>query len=87
VLQKTGTSTRLLELLVKILGSEEATRTALRCSESDFDEWINGITEPPWNVFERMVDLVIQYQSKQIQGHREAIQKLRSALHPKDEGS
>jgi len=84
VLQKTGTSTRLLELLVKILGSTGATRTALHCSESDFDDWTSGITEPPWNVFERMVDLVIQYQSRQIQGHREAVQKLRAALHPKD---
>ena len=84
MLQKTSTSTRLLELLVKILGSNEATRTALHCSESEFDEWSSGITEPPWNVFERMVDLVIQYQSRQIQGRREAIQKLRSALHPQD---
>jgi hypothetical protein len=84
VLQKTSTSTRLLELLVKILGSDEAARTALRCSEADFDEWRGGITEPPWTVFERMVDLVIRYQSQQIQGHREAIQKLRSTLHPRE---
>jgi len=81
VLQKTSTSTRLLELLVKILGSEEATRAALQCSKSDFDDWANGIAEPPWLVFERMVDLVIEYQSGQIQGRRNAIQKLRSTLH------
>jgi hypothetical protein len=31
-----------------------------------------------------MVDIAILYQSKEIQAHREAIQKLRSALHPKD---
>jgi len=84
VLQKTSTSTRLLELLVKILGSDEATRMALHCSRLDFDAWRAGITEPPWSVFERMVDLVIKHQAQQIQGHREAIQKLRAALHSQD---
>jgi hypothetical protein len=74
----------LLQLLVKILGGDEATRAALRCSESDFREWKNGTAEPPWNVFERMVELVIQHQSEQIQHHREAIQKLRSILHAKE---
>jgi hypothetical protein len=31
-----------------------------------------------------MVDIVILYQSKEIQAHREAIQKLRAAMHPED---
>jgi len=69
---------------VKILGSDEATRTALHCSKSDFDEWSNGITEPPWTVFERMVDLVIEYQSQQIRTHREALEKWRATISGKD---
>lgn len=80
MLQKTSTNTRLLELLVKILGSTEATRAALHCTDSDFDDWINGIAEPPWTIFERMVDLVIEYQSKQIHGQREALKKWRATL-------
>jgi hypothetical protein len=84
VLQKTSTSIRLLELLVKILGSPEEVRIALHCSESEWDQWIHGSEEPPWTVFERMVDIVILYQSKEIQAHRQAVQKLRSALHTED---
>jgi hypothetical protein len=84
MLQKTSTSIRLLELLVKILGSAEEARVALHCSETEWDQWIHGSEEPPWTVFERMVDIVILYQSKEIQAHREAVRNLRSALHPED---
>jgi 2-phospho-L-lactate transferase/gluconeogenesis factor (CofD/UPF0052 family) len=84
MLQKTSTSIRLLELLVKILGSTEDARIALHCSEKEWDQWIHGSEEPPWTVFERMVDIVILYQSKEIQAHHQAVQKLRSALHPED---
>ena len=84
MLQKTSTSIRLLELLVKILGGTEEARIALHCSETEWDQWIHGSEEPPWTVFERMVDLVIQHQAQQIQGHREAIQRLRTALHSRD---
>jgi hypothetical protein len=84
VLQKTSTSIRLLELLVKILVNTEEARVALHCSEREWEQWIHGSEEPPWTVFERMVDIVILYQSKEIQGHREAIQKLRAALRARD---
>jgi hypothetical protein len=69
MLHKTSISTRVLELLVKILGSDEAARTALQCSEADINEWRTGITEPPWIVFERMVDIIIDHQKKQIAEH------------------
>jgi hypothetical protein len=84
VLQKTSTSIRLLELLAKILGTAEVARVALHCSETEWDQWIHGTEEPPWTVFERMVDIVILYQSKEIKAHREAVQKLRSTPRSKD---
>jgi hypothetical protein len=59
-------STRVLELFVKILGSDEAARTALRCSQADINEWSTGITEPPRTAFERMVKIIVDHQKKQI---------------------
>jgi hypothetical protein len=34
--------------------------------------------EPPWIVFERMVDMLIEHHAKQIDGQREALRQLRA---------
>jgi hypothetical protein len=47
-------------------------------------DWTNGISEPPWTIFERMVDLVIEYQSQQIRANREALNKWRATIRGKD---
>jgi hypothetical protein len=76
MLQKTSTTTRLLELLVAILGSTEAAREALQCSESEFESWLRGLQEPPWPKFERMIDMVVEYQSKAMEQRRDALRAL-----------
>jgi hypothetical protein len=43
-----------------------------------------GISEPPWTIFERMVDLVIEYQSQQIRATHEALNKWRATIRGKD---
>ena len=79
VLTKTSTSTRLLELTTAILGSEAEVRKALQCAEADLASWRNGVTEPPWTVFERMLDIVLDYQTKDVAAKLEVLRKARDA--------
>ena len=79
VLTKTSTSTRLLELTTAILGSDAEVRKALQCTEADLASWRDGITEPPWTVFERMLDIVLDYQAKDVTAKLEALRKARDA--------
>jgi hypothetical protein len=64
-----------------VQGVLQKTSTSTR---SDFADWTNGISEPPWTIFERMVDLVIEYQSQQIRANREALNKWRATIRGKD---
>jgi hypothetical protein len=76
VLQKTSTTTRLLELLVVILGSPAAAREDLRCSEIEFDSWMRGLSEPPWPKFERMIEVVLDHQARALEQRRAALRAL-----------
>jgi hypothetical protein len=76
VLQKTSTTTRLLELLVVILGSPAAAREDLRCSEIEFDSWMRGLSEPPWPKFERMIEVVLDHQARALEQRRAPLRAL-----------
>jgi hypothetical protein len=77
VLAKTSTSTRLLELTTAILGSAAEVRKVLQCTEAELASWRDGISEPPWTAFERMLDIVLDYQSKDVAAKLEALRKAR----------
>jgi hypothetical protein len=79
VLTKTSTSTRLLELTAAILGSEAQVRKALQCTQADLTSWRDGVTEPPWTVFEKMLDIVLDYQAKDVAAKLEILRKAREA--------
>jgi hypothetical protein len=78
VLKKTNTTTRLIDMTVTLLGDTAAASHALHCSELELESWRAGIMEPPWIVFERMVDILIEHQAKQIGEQREALRQLRA---------
>jgi hypothetical protein len=79
VLTKTSTATRLLELTTALLGGEAEVRKALHCSQADLTCWRDGITEPPWTVFEQMLDIVLDRQAKEVAAKLEALAKARDA--------
>ncbi len=79
MLTKTCTSTRLLELATAILGNDAEVRKALQCTEADLISWRDGIAEPPWTAFERMLDIVLDYQTKEVTAKLEALHKARDA--------
>jgi hypothetical protein len=66
-------------MTVTLLGNTAAASTALHCSELELESWRAGVMEPPWVVFERMVDILIEYQAKQINDQREALRQLRAS--------
>jgi hypothetical protein len=65
-------------MTVTLLGNTAAASTALHCSELELESWRAGVMEPPWVVFERMVDILIEQQAKQINDQREALRQLRA---------
>jgi hypothetical protein len=65
-------------MTVTLLGNTAAASTALHCSELELESWRAGVMEPPWVVFERMVDILIEHQAKQINDQREALRRLRA---------
>jgi hypothetical protein len=65
-------------MTVTLLGNTAAASTALHCSELELESWRAGVMEPPWVVFERMVDILIEHQAKQINDQREALRQLRA---------
>ena len=79
MLTKTSTATRLLELTTALLGGEDEVRKALHCSQADLTSWRDGITEPPWTVFEQMLDIVLDRQAKEVAAKLEALAKARDA--------
>ena len=79
MLTKTSTSTRLLELTVAIVGGEAEVRKALQCTDADLRAWRDGVAEPPWTVFERMLDIILDYQAKDVAAKLEALRKARDA--------
>jgi hypothetical protein len=79
VLTKTSTSTRLLELTAAILGGEAQVRKTLQCTDADLVSWRDGITEPPWTVFERMLEIVLDYQAMDVSARLEALRRAREA--------
>ena len=79
MLTKTSTATRLLELTTVLLGGEAEVRKALQCTEADLTSWRDGITEPPWTVFEQMLDIVLDHQAKEVAAKLEALAKARDA--------
>jgi hypothetical protein len=79
VLTKTSTATRLLELTTALLGGEAEVRKTLHCSQADLTSWRDGITEPPWTVFEQMLDIVLDHQAKEVAAKLEALAKARDA--------
>ena len=77
MLKKTSTTTRLIDMTVTLLGNTAAASSALHCSELELESWRGGIMEPPWIVFERMVDILIEHQARQISEQRAELQQLR----------
>lgn len=77
MLKKTDNATRLLELAVKLAGTAEAVREALKCSLAELDYWRSGAAEPPPAEYHRLIDLIISEQAKQIRGYREALARLK----------
>jgi hypothetical protein len=78
MLKKTSSTTRLLELAVKFCGSQEAACKAMLCTDWEMERWLAGMSEPNALAFDRMVDIIIAHQKRQIDEHGEAIRKLRS---------
>jgi hypothetical protein len=76
MLKKSSTTTRLIDLTVEILGTEEGVITLMQCERWEFDNWKAGIGAPPWPAFERMVTVLIETHRKVTAEQRDLLRKL-----------
>jgi hypothetical protein len=77
MLKKSSTTTRLIDMTVQILGSEEAVITLMQCQRWQFDDWKAGIGAPPWPAFERMVTVLMESHRQVVAEQRELLRDLK----------
>jgi hypothetical protein len=72
-----NTSSRLIAMAVSLVGNVEAVRKEMGCSHEDFREYAASQKEPPWEQFDRLIQLIIREQGLLIAKTRELLTKIR----------
>jgi hypothetical protein len=75
--QKPSSTARLIDLLLKIKGSTEAAAAAIGCSPAELQSWQSDLGKPDQLQFERMIDVIMNFQHKQIRDHDETLRYIR----------
>ena len=64
-------------MAVSLVGSAEQVQAAMKCSASDFREYLEGSKEPPWTQIDSLISLIIHEQGLIIAKNRENLAKRR----------
>jgi hypothetical protein len=75
-----NTASRLITMAVSLVGEAQAVALEMKCSATDFRDYLAGKKEPPMEEFNRLVDLVIREQARLIARNRELIAQARTHL-------
>ena len=75
-----NTASRLITMAVSLLGEAQAVALEMKCSATDFRDYLIGEKEPPMEEFSRLVDLVVREQARLIARNRELIAQVRTPL-------
>ena len=77
--QNQNTASRLIAMAASLLGSTDEVQVVLRCSQSDFQMYRDGVKEPSWPELDRLVAVIVREQGTMIARNRE----LRAAIRRK----
>jgi hypothetical protein len=77
-----NTASRLITMAMSLVGEAQAVALEMKCSHTDFRDYLAGEKEPPMEEFHRLVELVVREQGKLISRNRELIAQVR--IHLKD---
>ncbi len=72
-----------MAMAVALVGSADRVRIRMQCSESDYAAYSAGLKEPSSPELNRLVDLIVDEQSRAVQANREAIRRVRQKLAPR----
>lgn len=77
-----NTTSRLIAMAILLVGDEDEVRKTMRAPEADFALYRAGTKEPPWQQFDRLIELIITRQREQIQSSRRALEQVRKKIKP-----
>jgi len=77
---KLSSTARLIDLLLKICGSTEQAAKAIGSSTEQLHNWQRDTGAPDALVFERIVDVIIDFQQRQIADQDKALRELRERM-------
>jgi hypothetical protein len=68
-----NSASRFIAMAVSLIGSSEAVRSAMRCSEEQFLQYREGAKEPAWRELCWVIELVVAEQRKMIERNRQRL--------------
>ena len=71
------TTSRLIAMAILLVGDDEEVRRTMRAAGEDFALYRKGAKEPPWQQFDRLIELIIARQRQQIQETRRRLEQAR----------
>src|SRR5215212_8558743 len=77
MVRPTTTTTRLFGLAMELTGGADALRTRLAITQADFNLWSSGDAEPPWDIYQRVIETVIDEQRKVVDQHHLVVKNMR----------
>lgn len=75
-----NTASRLISMAVSLVGEAQTVALEMKCSNTDFRDYLAGKKEPPMEEFNRLVELVVREQTKMIARNRELVAQARGRL-------
>jgi hypothetical protein len=68
-----NTTSRLIALAVSLVGSPDAVKATMKCSDADFLAYCDGRKEPSWPELDRLIDLIVREQGNIIAKNRDLL--------------
>ena len=75
-----NTASRQITMAVSLVGEAQDVALEMKCSNTDFGDYLAGNKEPPMEEFNRLVELVVREQAKRITRNRELIAQVRTHI-------
>ena len=71
-------SSRLIAMAASLVGEAELVRQEMECSQADFRAYCTGRREPPIAELDRLIQLIVREQGKEVARNRELLSQARA---------
>jgi hypothetical protein len=77
-----NTTSRLIAMAIVLVGDAEDVRRIMGAADEDFAGYRSGDKEPPWQQFDRLIELIMARQREHIAESRRRLQDLKQGKPP-----